>query len=120
MKTPLQPVAWMEEAGARALGASILESGALSGVAVPRPASDARLVAVEGRDVEHVAVRAHSHRLHLPVAGQRGRVRGAAGAEDLEDEGGAVSRARVPAAPGPHPLRTWAWRGGAAPTGWEP
>lgn len=52
-----------------------------------RCVSDARLVAVEGRDVEHVAVCAHADRLHLPVAGQRGRVGGAAGAEDLEGSG---------------------------------
>ena len=71
--------------------------------------SDARLVAVEGRDVEHVAVRAHAHGLHLPVAGQRRRVRGAARAEDLEGEqraAGPVSWAGPPAAPAPHPFPT--------------
>lgn len=54
-----------------------------AGPAGSRAVSDARLVAVEGRDVEHVAVRAHADRLHLPVARQRRRVRGAARAEDL-------------------------------------
>lgn len=34
-------------------------------------ASHACFVAVEGCDVEHVAVCAHTDRLHLPVAGQR-------------------------------------------------
>lgn len=65
--------------------------------------SHARLVAVEGCDVEHVAVCAHADRLHLPVAGQRGRVGGAAGAEDLEGSR-AVSGERAPHRPGPPPL----------------
>lgn len=46
--------------------------------------SDAGLVAVEGRDVKHVAVRAHSDRLHLAISGQWCRVGGATRAEDLE------------------------------------
>lgn len=68
-------------------------AGAVAGLGVLGLASDARLVAVEGRDVEHVAVRAHPDGLHLPVARQRRRVRGAAGAEDLKLEGWAVGAA---------------------------
>lgn len=45
--------------------------------------SDAGLVAVEGRDVEHVAVCADSDGLHLAITGQRCRMGGAARAEDL-------------------------------------
>lgn len=45
--------------------------------------SDGRLVAVERRDVKHVAVGADPDRLHLAVPRQRSRMRRAAGAEDL-------------------------------------
>lgn len=48
--------------------------------------SDACLVAVEGCDVKHVAVRANPDRLHLTISGQRSRMRGAARAEDLKRE----------------------------------
>lgn len=44
---------------------------------------DASLVAVEGRDMKHVAVRANPDRLHLAIPGQRSRVGRAARAEDL-------------------------------------
>lgn len=45
--------------------------------------SDARLVTVEGRDMEHVAVCADPDRLHLTVSRQRSRMGRAARAEDL-------------------------------------
>ena len=75
-----------------------------AGPAGSRAVSDARLVAVEGRDVEHVAVRAHADRLHLPVARQRRRVRGAARAEDLEG-GSARPSERAGALRNPAPRR---------------
>lgn len=46
--------------------------------------SDARLVTVEGRDMEHVAVCADPDRLHLTVSRQRSRMGRAARAEDLK------------------------------------
>lgn len=45
---------------------------------------DAGLVAVEGCDVKHVAVCANPDGLHLAIPRQRGRMGGAAGAEDLK------------------------------------
>lgn len=45
---------------------------------------DAGLVAVEGRDVKHVAVCANPDGLHLAVPGQRSRMGGTARAEDLK------------------------------------
>lgn len=89
-ETPTDTSAGVKGAGGR--------PGRLPGVLSGPGVSDARLVAVEGRDVEHVAVRAHPHGLHLPVAGQRGRVRGAARAEDLEGAAGQSGRGRPPAA----------------------
>lgn len=83
-ETPPDTSAGVKGAGGR--------PGRLPGVLSGPGVSDARLVAVEGRDVEHVAVRAHPHGLHLPVAGQRGRVRGAARAEDLEGAAGQSGR----------------------------
>lgn len=46
--------------------------------------SDAGLVAVEGRDVKHVAVCANPDGLHLAISGQRSGMGGAARAEDLK------------------------------------
>lgn len=46
--------------------------------------SDAGLVAVEGRDVKHVAMCANPDGFHLTVSGQRGRMGGAARAKDLK------------------------------------
>lgn len=95
-ETPPDTSAGVKGAGGR--------PGRLPGVLSGPGVSDARLVAVEGRDVEHVAVCAHPHGLHLPVAGQRGRVRGAARAEDLEGAAGQSGRGRPPAASRAGPL----------------
>lgn len=46
--------------------------------------SDASLVAVEGRDMKHVAVCANPDRFHLTVSGQGSRMGGAARAKDLK------------------------------------
>lgn len=46
--------------------------------------SDAGLVAVEGRDVKHVAVCANPDGFHLTISGQRSRMGGAARAKDLK------------------------------------
>lgn len=46
--------------------------------------SDAGLVAVEGRDMKHVAVCADPDRLHLAISRQRSRMGRAARAEDLK------------------------------------
>lgn len=46
--------------------------------------SDARLVAVEGRNVKHVAMCANPDGFHLTISGQRGRMGGAARAKDLK------------------------------------
>lgn len=45
---------------------------------------DAGLVAVEGRDMKHVAVCANPDGLHLAIPGQRSRMGRAARAEDLK------------------------------------
>lgn len=42
--------------------------GSLFSWGMPGTASHARLVTVEGRDVEHVAMCAHTDRLHLAIA----------------------------------------------------
>lgn len=46
--------------------------------------SDASLVAVEGRDMKHVAVCADPDGFHLTISGQRSRMGGAARAKDLK------------------------------------